>query len=868
MADKKITREERAARRNPADTNPQSSRHVPAEKPLRYKPLVASLVMIVAICVLYPELAFQNKIFFSGDNQAAASCAAALKQPLDIKTAYPLWNPYLFSGMPSFGSLSYTAYVYPVNAIIGVLVKYLHFTGYLWLLFHTFMAGLGTYLVLRDRGVWFVPSVTAGVLMMWMPNLVAVGAYGHGSQACAVGYIPFALLFWDRLWRGKGTVANGCALVIVFGLTMLRGHLQIAYYTYMLVGLHILFFGAAKILDGIKRRVPATTVLPRSWFARLTNQGKKYSVEAALAEWGWAAAVLAVVVVASILVSAVLYLPVHDYAQYSIRGASASGGLDYEYATGWSLHPAEMLTFIVPFSFGFGKDLYFGHMLWTDYPNYVGLIVVVLSFFALVKCRNRYTAFLFFVVLIATLISFGKYFNYVYNLLFEHLPYFNKFRVPVMILILQQFAFAVLFGVGLDRMMRADPARGRSNTVKALAVAFLIFMIIILSQNFWPGEFADAISKKFTNVRTAQEQVQVARVVGNFLFKDLVRLSVVLAAAFALLFLYFDKKLPQLVFGGLFLVVTAADFYIINQKILHPEEFRKHEQLRLIHDRSVLEAYKAPDDLISFLKQDERFFRIFPMDRPQRPFGAMFQSNRFMNFGISSIGGYHPAKLVIYQEFFNALHMSLVGGRFHLPDMLNVRYVVAGAELPDIERFREVWRGVDYLNQPRFVYENLPALPRAWLVDSYHVADDAQTSDLLAAGRVDPATSVILARRPTLDPEPVEGSPGEVTIDGYGYNEIQLTARNETPAILVLSEVYYPDWKVHVDGAPAEMLRANYILRAVALPAGEHKVVFKYDASLLKRGLVVSATVLGGAILLLVGALVFGRKGRLAWKHS
>ena len=327
MANKKSAKADKPARRKPADKTSETRRHVPREQRLRYKPLVASLVLIIAICVLYPEHVFQNKIFFAGDNQAAASCAAALKQELDDKTAYPLWNPYLFSGMPSFGSLSYTAYVYPVSAIIGILVKYLHFTGYLWLLFHTFMTGLGTYLLLRDRGVWFVPAVTAGVLMMWMPNLVAVGANGHGSQACAVGYIPFALLFWDRLWRGKGTVVNASALVIVFGLSMLRGHLQIAYYTYMLIGLHILYFGAAKIVDGIRGIVPVTTVLPRKWFGRLTGGGKKYAVGPAAAEVGWAAAILAVVVVASILACAVLYMPVHDYAQYSIRGASESGGL-------------------------------------------------------------------------------------------------------------------------------------------------------------------------------------------------------------------------------------------------------------------------------------------------------------------------------------------------------------------------------------------------------------------------------------------------------------------------------------------------------------------------------------------------------------
>jgi hypothetical protein len=629
--------------------------------------------------------------------------------------------------------------------------------------------------------------------------------------------------------------------------------------------MHFVFLGVAKLIDGIRGKVPEYTSLPRRWFEKITKGRKKYSSGAAVSEIGWAGAILAVVVVASILMSAVLYLPVHDYAQYSIRGATSEGGLDYDYATSWSLHPAETVTFLFPFAYGFGKDLYFGHMPFTDYPNYVGLIVVILAGLALIKSFNRYTLFLFFVVFVTTMISFGKYFSVVYDPFFEWMPYFNKFRVPVMILIVQQLAFVLLFGFGLHKIMSANPVRGQNNAVKALAVAFLLFMIVILSQNFWPGEFASAISKNFKRVANPQEQIQVARVVGNFMFRDMVRLSVILAAVFALFFVYYNKKLPQIVFGALFLIIAAADFYMVNTKILHPEDFRKHEGLRIIHDRSVLEKYKEPDAVIKFLKSDERLFRVFPMDSPQRPFGGMFQSNRFMNFGISSIGGYHPAKLKVYQEFFGALQRSMVGGRFHLADMLNVRYVVSGVALPEIPRFREAWRGTNYQGRQRFVYENLPALPRAWVVNQYHVADAAGTLDLLVNGSVDPGKVVVLDKIPGVEPVSSEEPTGTASVKSYGYNRINVEVNNNSPSILILSEVYYPDWKVKVDGQPAELLRANYILRAVALPAGEHEVVFEYDTSLLKKGVTVSATVLGLSMLVLVVSVLLSMRG---WKRG
>lgn len=862
MAEKK-----RSNRRQTSSSKPPAGKHrrVVREQTVRFELLIAVLVLILAICILYPELVFQNKIFFAGDNQAAASFAAALKQGLADDTAYPVWNPYLFAGMPSFGSLSYTPNVYPISTVTGLLSKYLFFPKYIWLFLHTFLLGLGTYLLLREKGVWFAPSVAAGVLMMWMPNLVAVGANGHGSQACAVAFFPFALLFWDRLWRGKGIAKNGAALVIVLGLSMLRGHLQISYYTYMLVGFHLLFFGAARIVEGFKGRVPESSVVPKRWFHKLTRGGEKYSQGAAVVEVVWAAVLLGVIVAASLMISAVLYLPVHDYAQYSIRGASEAGGVDYGYATSWSLHPSEVLTFLVPFAFGFGKDLYFGHMPFTDYPNYVGLIVLACAAVALAKKRSRFTVFLFVVVVLSTFISFGKYFPLVYDPLYKWLPYFNKFRVPVMILIVQQFAFVVLFAMGLQGILRTDPENGRGKAVVGLAVAFVIFLIVVLSQGFWSGGFADTIAKNVRGARNPQEQILVAKVVGGFLARDLVRFAVVLAAMFALFFLYFQRKLPQLLFGALLLVVAMVDFYMVDRNILHPEEFRQHEQLRIIHDRTVLDKYKAPDDLIRFLKKDQRHFRIFPMDSPRRPFSRLYQSNRFMNFGISSIGGYHPAKLTVYEDFFGAITAALSQGRFEPLDMLNVRYFVTGAALPEHPRFREAWRGVDYQGEQRFVYENLPAMPRTWFAERYQVATAEQTLDLLASGGVDFARTAILEKKPAIEPlagDSIAGSTRSARIERYGYNEIRLVAENDYPSILVLSEVYYPDWKVEVDGQPAELLRANHILRAVALPAGEHSVVFRYDTSLLKKGVVVSASVFGAATLVLVLSLVFTMKGR------
>lgn len=830
------------------------------DNPLKLEFLVACLILVAAICILYPQLVFKNDIFFASDNQAAASFSSVGKAALDAGV-YPVWNPYVFSGMPSFASLQYTPYVYPVTPVLGFLTKYLFFPQYTWMLFHTLLIGLGTYLLLKSRGVHYLPAVSAGILMMWMPNLVAVGSHGHGTQACASGYLPIALLLWDRVWRGKGTVANGAALLIVLGLSMLRAHLQISYYTYALVALYILFYGVVRIIDGTKGRSPATSMLPRSWRARLTHGGERYTAGTAVAELGWAALVFAIIVGGSLTMSSVLHLPVHDYAQYSIRGASAGGGVDYQYATSWSLHPLESLTFLFPYAYGFGSNLYFGNMPFTDYPNYLGLVVFAFALASLFLVRTRFVKFLAFVTLVATFVAFGKFLPILYNPLFKFAPFFNKFRVPVMVLIVQQLAVVLLFGIGFDALMRMDRIRGRSLAMKALIVSGVILLLALVTLGYWSGGFADAVASKIRMAQNAQQQAALAREAGGLLGRDLVRFGVMCLAVSLLLYVFYARKLVPLVALALITGIGAVDLYLVNQNILHPEKFRGDPRLRIIRDESVLEGFDDPDDVARFFEKETRHFRVFPMESPRQPFSGAFRNNRLMNFGVSTIGGYQPAKLMIYEEFLQqALPASLSRGNYQLVDMLNVRYILSSAPFPEHPRFRAAWQGTNAEGRQQYIYENMGALPRVFLIDRYRVATGETALSLLGSATVNVRDEVILDREPAVAPRSREGA--TATVARWGFNEIRIDASLPDACILVLSEVYYPDWKATVDGEPADVLQANHILRALALPAGEHEIVFRYDTSLLKRGLTISVSTFAVALLALVGAVVVTRRRR------
>jgi len=896
------------------DTEKKTSEHrsleasIPGEQlARRYQFLITAGLLIAAICVMYPELVFHNRVFSSGDVEAAASYATPIKKEMTEAGGYPLWNPYLFSGMPSYESLSYTPYVYPISIVTSFLTGVLHFPNSTWLLFHIFLLGLGVFLVLWDRGVHFVIAASAGILMMWMPNHIAAGAYGHGSQANAIAYIPYALLLWDRIWRGKSLLVNASALVIVLGFQLLRAHIQISYYTFALVGLHTVFFGAAKIRSAACGAADPEYPAVLGFLGRALRRANHPAKKLAAMETSDLVFVLALVVAAALLMSAVFFLPVKEYSAYSIRGASGSGGVEYDYATSWSLHPMESLTFIVPFSFGFGKILYHGHMPFTDYPNYVGLVVFLFAVLAVLFARSRFVWFLVFMIVVTTLVSFGRFFPLLYNPLFKWLPYFNKFRVPVMVLIIQQFAFVLLYAIGLGAVLRNESAALRRTAVWGIAGALFLLVVFLLASSYWTGGFARAVAKNITIVKSAAEQLQLARLSGSFLFKDLIKMCLVLSAAFGLLWLYLRRTLPAGVFVLLVALVALVDVYIADLYVLHPERLYPKamgaaDHVSIIKDKTVRDRYLEPDAVIEFLKtraagradappavgQSEPaagregtpagetgggvradLFRVFPAFHPSAPLvGGDFATNRYMNFGISSLGGYHPAKLSIYADFIKALEAALKKSNYHLIDIMNARYVVTSHPFPDVPFFELVWEGVDFEGRQRRVYENTRALPRLFFVDRYRTLEPEEILAILPtlpSNGVDLSETVLLETEPGV--RPVSKAGAEASITHYALNEIRVDAKLRSPAILVLSEVFYPRWKVYVDGKEGKVLKADYLLRAVALTAGDHEVVFRYDATLLKRGLTISVATFAAVLLVLAASSALALRGRLNWKR-
>jgi len=249
---------------------------------------------------------------------------------------------------------------------------------------------------------------------------------------------------------------------------------------------------------------------------------------------------------------------------------------------------------------------------------------------------------------------------------------------------------------------------------------------------------------------------------------------------------------------------------------------------------SVLTAAGERDDIVGYLEAQKKpgdEFRIFPVRE--------FQSNRYAGFGIASLGGYHAAKPKLYQNFMDAdsgrAKQSPIAWR-----LLNVRYIVFPGLLPPAMGLTEVFRG-----QQEIVYRFDGALPRATLVPSYRVVPHEQQLALFSDPTSDPAEVTLLSEDPGIRPVPG----GAVTIDQYGLNQVRLTTSTPGPSILRLADLAFPGWKVTIDGKAAKSLTADYLVRAVAVPAGNHAVVWEFHDPAFERGLRIS---IGAFVLILL----------------
>jgi hypothetical protein len=819
--------------------------------------LLVALALIVALGVLYPGPMFEGQIFQSADSSNADAFAAVGEASL-AEGHYPLWNPYIFGGMPTFGSLAFAKYLYPPSVFFNFLQSKLGFPPLSWMLGHLLFGGLGMAWLLSR---WKLPlgAVVLGALI-WIlfPRVVAWGVHGHGTKLGAAMYLPWIVGWSLRVLDGHKWRAVGMTGLLL-GLQMLRGHPQITYYTLLVVGWLGLW----------------ATLFPfEEWTRQL----------AARTRWlrlGQLVGGLAV----GFLIAGIMLLPVHDYSGISIRGqdTEGGGGVGLDYATGWSLAPVELGTFVFPGAAGFGKATYMGLMPFTDYPNYFGFLALLLAAAAWRPGARSLVAALAAMALLAVFVSFGNFGFGLYEVLYGYLPFFNKFRVPSMILVLVAFAVALLAARGVaawtadladESVKPRQYPLGHPMVLPGLLAVIGVLMLVTGASGAVRDSYLTGLQEMAA--RSGKQAVDVLLREAWVLHKSsLIRVGLLLMTAGAALWASFrNRALVGSRLPWILAVLVVMDLGGVNQLIVHPEKglqsvARNAQGEGVLVNAGPLLKEPAPARNTTSGPGAETLAATLGHDRVW-PLGAEGSSNVWMADGIRSLGGYHPAKLAQYEQIRKRMYGQPPSG--HLANWLAGSVISFERALtqPDLDFLRQIGTDLEagpVQNRAPFFYRNTAAVPRARLMTSWQPVSALPEKDALEpfldgiqSGAIDYRGTVYLDQDPVPAPVSVSQNLPEPVFVNDGLDEVVLQVDSPTAALLLLADMNTPGWQVEVDGASRPLLKADLVLRAVALEAGAHTVRFHYSDPSVRRGLFMSVTGVILALLLIAAPLLLDRR--------
>jgi len=816
-------------------------RQTAGESPLipeRYQHAAAIALLFLSLVLFFNQLIFSGKTFSDVDQIASRSFDTFLADA-QAQGVFPLWNPYIFCGMPSYGSLTVGAdrafdLTGQVLSKVSIAFSYIMLNppeG--WVLFFYFAFACGVYLFTYDKVKSKLGAFIAAFAATFSMYIIIWVMTGHNTKIAVMAFFPFIFYSIDRL-RERFNWLYAFLLVLLIHFSYMPSHIQMIFYVYLAVGTYLLF------------------MLIRSFLA------KKEQVVEGGSESTWKGVLRAGVVflLASALafsMDADKYLSVWEYSSYSIRGSNpivstspttdsktVQGGLDYDYATAWSFAPSEMMTWLVPSWYGFGLEkykgvftnnqermanFYSGPMPFTHAPQYMGLIVLLLALYGFAKNRkDPFVQYLGLMIVFSLLIAFGKELSFVYDLMFKFFPMFNKFRIPSMILVLIQIFVPILAAYGVATLIRerehlhgTQVEKQRKSLLLSFAVVAGLFVVLALTfESFVTRQAVQNAFASFTQYGFPRDKIydaffqqvkpQVIKEITAQLVEratsDIYLAIVLIVVSFGALYYFIQGKMKLATFAMILTLVVATDLWRVDLK---PAEY---------HDRSINQQLFATPEYAKYLQRDTSLFRILELQNGQPQYNNMFAYWRLQN-----AYGYQGAKMRAYQDV-----VEVVGLRNPLIwSLMNVKYILTPT--PD----STLGLGLVYNGPDMKVYGNPYSLPRAFFVKRYEVADGLTTLNKIASTSFNPTDVLYFQEDPKLSVEPPHPA-AKAEFTRYSIHELDLNTTTTGNNLLFFSETYYPvGWKAYIDGKETPIYRANYLFRAVMVPAGVHKVEMKFE---------------------------------------
>lgn len=781
----------------------------------KYQNYIFIGILIFTVLLFFREGFFGGKVFASADNLSPLSFRNFLEEA-KAQGVFPLWLPYIFGGMPSLASLtsslppSHNMFAFFWNSVFELYAGWNLFkmTAPYYILF-----AIGVYLYTRYKFKDNFIALFCGLTAVLATPVIQLIIVGHHTKMFTFAFFPFILYLIDKIIDEdpkelfKMLLYVGLMSVILY-IQFHFHHIQMLFYSYMFMGIYFVYTLVYKF---VKKEATSGII-------------KALSI-------GIVALVLTLAMDANILMS------VKEYNQYSIRGqqeialkndpaSTQDTPLSYEYATNWSFSPGELLTFVMPYYYGFGDvevqgqraNLYWGQMPFTDSPVYFGIIVLLLALIGVfLNFKKSFSVqALSFIIVFFIFLSFGRTFPLIYDIFFHNLPFFSSFRAPVMIHYYVDFAFVILAGYGLKSILELRKEKAGQERLKKIGYVFggLAILMLLISfigfensykQSVLDGPKVSQLIAQGNNPQQINQYfTQVSQVAYENLIKDMRLHAFLLLIVIGSILAFSQQKMKQNLFLIIVIAIATFDLWSISSNTVHWETSGSKENVF------------GERDYVNFILQndpDTYTYRVAELSG-----GRLMTSNHLAYYGLHLFNGYQGAKIRNYQDAID------IAGDLNplLLSLANVKYLISDQPLPENPLFNQVFQG------SRLVYENNGSLPRAFFVDDYQVMDGFQILQQIQQNAFDPSKTALLETSPGVQiDEPGEDATAQMSyfdIHNIKY-DINATGNN----LLVFSEIYYPaGWKAYIDGNETEILKVDYLFRGIIVPPGRHEVHMEF----------------------------------------
>lgn len=771
--------------------------------------IAVAIFATISIGYFAPSI-FQKKALHQLDIRKGYAMGADLREHYEETGEKSLWASRMFSGMPTY-QISPSYGTAPIQAQLRNAFE-------LWLpspanYLFGYMLGFFILLIALRVNPWV--AIVGAIAYGFSSYFFIIITAGHIWKVCVLELIPPTIAGIVWAYRGK-YLLGGAVTALFFSLQLYSNHIQMTYYSLLFVG--ILVVGRF-IYDfrekELKRFAKATAVL---LFAALLGFGANAS---------------------SLILT-------QKYSEQTIRGKSEltsnsedkTSGLDKSYATQWSYGIGETFTLLIPNAKGgaseaisernsskvkeivkdpqfreviAGQSSYFGNQPFTSGPVYVGAFIMFLFILGIFVVRGYLKWVLLIATIMSILLSWGSNFMPLTDLFLDYFPFYNKMRTVSSILVIAELCIPILAMLAFVEIIENPEilkTKKRALYASLGLTAGVTFIFILMPKAFFSfvsdneaKMFVDLIKENqlYAALKDNLEEVRVA------IFRaDAWRTLIIILLGYTAILLYSYRKIGKYLLIPVVGLIVLLDLFTVNKRYLSAKDFVPKSKATLAFEKT------SADEQI--LKDTDPNYRVLNLS--VSPF-----QDASTSYYHKSIGGYHAAKLRRYQDVIDG-YLSTYD--MNVLSMLNTRYII----VPNQEK------GVLEVQQ------NPMALGNAWFVDTLQMVKSAD-EEFAALQGLNPAKVAVVDARFIQALEGLRIQPdsaASIEMMAYKINDISYKTNTSSEQLAVFSEIYYNDgltcWEATIDGKPAPIIRANYILRALRIPEGEHTVqlVFKPQA--------------------------------------